>query len=76
MRSIAEIRSLLDCLNQQPAHELEDQDLDFKEWNPRSMADSINLVIENDSFMNYLRMNLHDKRFRPAFAEAASRRQV
>jgi hypothetical protein len=34
------------------------------------------LVIGNDVFMEYMRMNLHGKRVRPAFAEAASRRQV
>jgi hypothetical protein len=31
MRNVAEIGQLLDELNHQPAGELEDQDLDFKE---------------------------------------------
>ena len=46
MRDIPEIQSLLDEIEKQPASDLEDQDLDFKEWNFRSMADSINLVVE------------------------------
>jgi ATP-dependent DNA helicase RecG len=46
VRDITEIQSLLDELEHQPASELEDQDLDFKEWNFRSMADSVNLVVE------------------------------
>jgi ATP-dependent DNA helicase RecG len=46
MRSLAEIRSLLDELNTHPASELEDQDLDFKEWNRRSLADAVELVVE------------------------------
>ena len=46
MRDLPEIRELLDELNQQPADALEDQDLDFKEWNTRSISDAINLVIE------------------------------
>lgn len=46
MRSVSEIRSLLEELEQQPANTLEDQDLDFKEWNTRSMADAVALVVE------------------------------
>ncbi|MBS3918751.1 MAG: putative DNA binding domain-containing protein [Deltaproteobacteria bacterium] len=46
MRSVSEIRSLLEELEQQPANALEDQDLDFKEWIPRSMKDSVALVVE------------------------------
>jgi ATP-dependent DNA helicase RecG len=46
MRNVAEIRQLLDELNHQPAGELEDQDLDFKEWNRRSTADAVALVVE------------------------------
>ncbi len=46
MRTQAEIKELLDELNEQPADELEDQDLDFKEWNERSMADAVDLVVE------------------------------
>jgi len=45
MRDLHEIRALLEELEHQPAHALEDQDLDFKEWNERSMADSVRLVI-------------------------------
>ena len=46
MRTVSEINSLLDELEQTPAYELEDQDLDFKEWNPRSMSDAVSLVVE------------------------------
>ncbi len=46
MRSVIEIRQLLDELNTCSADELEDQDLDFKEWNSRSMADAVALVVE------------------------------
>jgi len=41
MRDIREIAELLDSLEGQPASSLEAQDLDFKEWNRRSMADAI-----------------------------------
>jgi len=46
VRSVSEIRSLLEELEQQLANTLEDQDLDFKEWNTRSMADAVALVVE------------------------------
>lgn len=46
MRSLAEVRPLLDELKTRTADELEDQDLDFKEWNQRSMADAVALVVE------------------------------
>lgn len=46
MRNLSEIRSLLDELERRPADALEDQDLDFKEWNSRSMADAVRLVVE------------------------------
>lgn len=46
MRSLSETRHLLDELNARPASELEDQDLDFKEWNQRSLADAVELVVE------------------------------
>jgi ATP-dependent DNA helicase RecG len=46
MRTTDEIRGLLDKLDVQPANDLEDQDLDFKEWNLRSMKDSIASVVE------------------------------
>jgi len=46
MRDLSEIRKLLDELEQQPADELEAQDLDFKEWNIRSTRDAVALVVE------------------------------
>lgn len=46
MRNYTEISELLDELERQPAGTLEDQDLDFKEWNPRSRSDAVSLVIE------------------------------
>lgn len=46
MRELQEIKTLLDELKLQPADALEDQDLDFKAWNVRSMADAVRLVVE------------------------------
>jgi len=46
MRSLAEIRDLLEELDNHPADKLEDQDLDFKEWNLHSMANAVALVVE------------------------------
>jgi ATP-dependent DNA helicase RecG len=46
MRNPSEIHELLNELEHRPANELEDQDLDFKEWNPRSMSDAVLLVVE------------------------------
>lgn len=46
MRSISEVRLLLDRLDAVCADELEDQDLDFKEWNTRSMADAVAVAVE------------------------------
>ena len=46
MRSSDQILDLLALLDQSVADDLEDQDLDFKEWNSRSMDDSVKLVIE------------------------------
>lgn len=46
MRGLAEIRDLLEELDNHPADKLEDQDLDFKEWNLHSMADAVALVVE------------------------------
>ncbi|MDD3582299.1 MAG: ATP-binding protein, partial [Desulfobacca sp.] len=46
MRTIDEIRQSLDDLNCHPADDLEDQDLDFKEWNPHSMKDAVAMVVE------------------------------
>lgn len=46
MRSLSDIRRLLDELDQHPADDLEGQDLDFKEWSRRSMADAVAAVVE------------------------------
>ena len=46
MRELGEIRSLLDELEHQSADALEAQDLDFKEWNTRSIQDAVALVVE------------------------------
>lgn len=41
-----QVRDLLDELDSRPADELEDQRLDFKEWNTRSISDAVDLVVE------------------------------
>jgi ATP-dependent DNA helicase RecG len=46
MRKLQDIRELLAELEDKPADALEDQDLDFKEWNTRSMADAVRLVVQ------------------------------
>jgi ATP-dependent DNA helicase RecG len=46
MRNLQEVRALLDALENQPADALEDQDLDFKAWNTRSMSDAARHVVE------------------------------
>ncbi len=46
MRYESEICELLDQLDEVEADALEAQDLDFKEWNPRSLNDSVNLAVE------------------------------
>ena len=46
MRDSREILALLDALDEHPASELEAQDLDFKEWSRRSLADAVALVVE------------------------------
>jgi len=46
MRTTEEILDLLAQLDRSIADEMEDQDLDFKEWNPRSMDDAVKLVVE------------------------------
>ena len=46
MRNAKEIQLLLEELDRRSAGDLEDQDLDFKEWNWRSTADSVALVVE------------------------------
>jgi hypothetical protein len=43
MRTLVDLRVLLNELNTRPASDLEDQDLDFKEWNRRSLADAVSL---------------------------------
>jgi hypothetical protein len=44
MRSVSDIRQLLNELDTQPATDLEDQDLDFKDWSRRSAAKNISRV--------------------------------
>ena len=46
MRSVAEIKDLLEELNQRPASDLEDQDLDFKEWKYKSVQTAVEAVID------------------------------
>ncbi len=46
MKSITEIKKLLDKLEDHTADELEDQDIDFKKWITRSRHDAISQVIE------------------------------
>lgn len=46
MRSLQEIEQLLNELDHCIADDLEDQDLDFKQWNTRSMSDSVNQVVK------------------------------
>ncbi|MEW6171955.1 MAG: RNA-binding domain-containing protein [Bacillota bacterium] len=46
MRSVSEVRELLDELNSRPADDLEGQDLDFKEWTSRSTNDMARLVAD------------------------------
>ncbi len=46
MRTADQILELLALLDEQVADDLEDQDLDFKEWIARSLDDSVKLVIE------------------------------
>ena len=46
MRSRNDILTLLDNLNRRNADSLEDQDLDFKQWNTRSLKDSVDMVVD------------------------------
>lgn len=46
MHSLLDIRRLLDELDQHPANDLESQDLDFKEWSRRGMAEAVASVVE------------------------------
>ena len=47
MKTTADILRLLDELDRQNADSLEDQDLDFKQWNTRSIKDSVAIVVES-----------------------------
>lgn len=46
MRSIEQIRKLFSELQSRTADELEDQDLDFKQWGSSSTEQAISLVIK------------------------------
>jgi ATP-dependent DNA helicase RecG len=46
MRTIVEIKELLEELNDRPASDIEDQDLDFKEWKFKSLNTAIESVID------------------------------
>jgi len=46
LRSISEIRELLNELDAQPAGDLEGQNLDFKEWDRQSRKSAVSMVIE------------------------------
>ena len=46
MRSRNDILTLLDDFNRRNADSLEDQDLDFKQWNTRSLKDSVDMVVD------------------------------
>jgi ATP-dependent DNA helicase RecG len=46
MRTVNEIRILLDELEGQCADDLETQDLDFKEWSARSEAEALKILVE------------------------------
>ena len=46
MHNFEYVLKLLDKINDKTADELEDQHLDFKEWNERSKDDAIDLAIE------------------------------
>lgn len=46
MRSLAEVLALIEALNQRPACEMEDQDLDFKEWKYKSIQTAVESIID------------------------------
>ncbi len=46
MRTVRQIEELLAELDHCIAQDLEDQDLDFKQWNDRSIDDSVNLIVK------------------------------
>lgn len=46
MRTLKDIENILPLLDQQKADDLEDQDLDFKEWDLKSMRQSVDIVIK------------------------------
>ena len=52
MRDLSEIRLLLDKLERHPAGALEGQDLDFKEWNTRSIRDAVALLVLREALLN------------------------
>lgn len=52
LSSIEDIVELLQQLNEKQADELEDQHLDFKEWNFKSLKDSVDEVIEMAACMS------------------------
>jgi ATP-dependent DNA helicase RecG len=67
MRTTAEITELLNELESRPAFDLEDQDLDFKEWNFRSISDAMNMVVEMTTCMangggGTVVLGVHDRR--------------
>lgn len=45
MRTLTEIEGLLAKLDRYPADDLEEQDLDFKEWPERSVKDGVDIVV-------------------------------
>lgn len=81
MRDLQEIRSLLDELERQPADTLESQDLDFKQWDPRSMNRAVKAVVDMAVCMAnggggtgrgtywILRHDLHRRLSAPAYPE-------
>lgn len=46
MRAVSEIQQLLEELDERPAGEIEDQDLDFKEWKFKSIHAAVEMVID------------------------------
>jgi ATP-dependent DNA helicase RecG len=46
MRKIEDIEEILNSLNESTADELEDQDIDFKQWDDNNINNSISLVVK------------------------------
>lgn len=46
MRSLLKIEEILDLLDERPADKLEDQDLDFKEWDVSSKKKAVHTVVD------------------------------